>query len=155
MRFDYTRLKPGDTDVIRELLALFRVAFGDDADYAPEKAPDDGYLNELLGEPACIVLAAKTPEGDVAGGLVAYELRKFEQPRSEIYVYDLAVAAPYRRRGVATALLNRLRAIGKAVGAHVVFVQADTVDTAAVALYTKLSSSVEPDVVHFDIPVGD
>lgn len=155
MAFVYRRLAIGDTGLLRALLAVFRIAFGDNADYAPEVAPDDAYIDSLLGDRTCIVLVAETPEGAVAGGLVAYELRKFEQARSEIYVYDLAVAAPYRRRGVATGLLNHLRAIGKEAGAHVLFVQADTVDAPAVALYTKLSSSVEPDVVHFDLPVGD
>jgi aminoglycoside 3-N-acetyltransferase I len=31
--------------------------------------------------------------GDAVGGLAAYELKKFEQERSEIYIYDLAVAS--------------------------------------------------------------
>jgi aminoglycoside 3-N-acetyltransferase I len=31
----------------------------------------------------------------VIGGLVADELIKFEQERREVYIYDLAVAAPY------------------------------------------------------------
>ena len=35
------------------------------------------------------------------GGLVAYVLPKFEQARSEIYLYDLAVDAAHRQRGVA------------------------------------------------------
>ncbi|MGI9404951.1 MAG: hypothetical protein ACR2O4_01155 [Hyphomicrobiaceae bacterium] len=39
-------------------------------------------------------------ERQVIGGLVAYELKKFEQERSEIYIYDLAVAAEHRRKGV-------------------------------------------------------
>jgi aminoglycoside 3-N-acetyltransferase I len=37
------------------------------------------------------------------GGLIAYELEKFERARSELYIYDLAVAEDHRRRGVATA----------------------------------------------------
>jgi len=38
-------------------------------------------------------IAVAAMEGDaVIGGIAAYELRKFEQQRSEIYIYDLAVA---------------------------------------------------------------
>jgi len=41
--------------------------------------------------------------------LAAYELRKFEQERSEVYIYDLAVASAHRREGIATALIERLK----------------------------------------------
>lgn len=45
----------------------------------------------------------------VVGGLVAYEFQKFEHERSEIYIYDLAVAEAHRRRGIATALIEELK----------------------------------------------
>jgi aminoglycoside 3-N-acetyltransferase I len=94
-------------------------------------------------------------DGGVVGGLAAYELRKFEQARSEIYLYDLAVAATHRRRGIATGLIEALRDIGARRGAYVIFVQADTgiEDEPAIALYTKLGA--REDVLHFDIPVTD
>ena len=85
----------------------------------------------------------------MTGGLVAYELRKFEQQRSEIYIYDLAVAEPFRRRGIASALLRQLCAIAAERGASSVFVQADYVDPPAIALYTKFGAREE--VLHFDI----
>lgn len=51
-------------------------------------------------------------DGDaVIGGLVAYVLDEFEQARTEIYIYDLAVAEAHRRQGVATALIDALRPI--------------------------------------------
>ena len=87
--------------------------------------------------------------GEVLGGLVAYELPKFEQARSEIYIYDLAVAEAHRRRGVATALIRRLQAIAAERGAWVIFVQADRGDDPAIALYSKLGT--REDVLHFDI----
>ena len=91
--------------------------------------------------------------GEVVGGLAAYELMKFEQERSEIYIYDLAVAEAHRRQGVATALIEHLRKIAQERGAWVIYVQADLVDEPAVALYTKLG--VREDVLHFDIAVND
>ena len=105
-----------------------------------------------LGSDSFIALAAI--EGDqVVGGVTAYELKKFEQERSEIYIYDLAVAAAYRRRGIATALIEKLKAIAAERGAYVLFVQADTgpEDAAAIALYSKLGK--REDVLHFDIDV--
>jgi aminoglycoside 3-N-acetyltransferase I len=89
---------------------------------------------------------------DVVGGLAAYELRKFEQERCEIYIYDLAVAEPHRRTGIATALIEELRTIGAQLGAYVIFVQADPADAPAVALYSKLGK--REDVLHFDIAIG-
>jgi len=76
-------------------------------------------------------------------------LPKFEQPRKEIYIYDLAVAEAHRRRGIATAMIEELRRIAAAIGAWVIFVQADYGDDPAVALYTKLGT--REDVMHFDI----
>ena len=88
----------------------------------------------------------------MVGGLAAYELKKFEQERSEIYIYDLAVHAGHRRRGIATALIEKLREIARARGAWIIFVQADIgeEDEAANALYRKLSSEM---IVahHYDI----
>jgi aminoglycoside 3-N-acetyltransferase I len=87
----------------------------------------------------------------VVGGLAAYELKKFEQQRSEIYIYDLAVSIAHRRQGIATALINELKAIGEKRGAYVIFVQADLGDEPAIALYSKLG--IREDVLHFDIAV--
>jgi len=93
--------------------------------------------------------------GEVVGGIAAYELRKFEQERSEIYIYDLAVASGHRREGIATALIEKLKEISAVRGAYVIFVQADTgiEDEPAIALYTKLGT--REDVLHFDIAVED
>ena len=86
---------------------------------------------------------------EVVGGLVAYQLDKFEQARSEIYIYDLAVAEPWRRQGVATALIEELRRIARERGAWVIYVQGDYGDDPALALYDKLGMREE--VLHFDI----
>jgi aminoglycoside 3-N-acetyltransferase I len=88
-------------------------------------------------------------EGTVVGGLAAYELKKFEQERSEIYIYDLAVREEHRRQGIATALIAELRAIARRRGAYVIYVQADYIDPPAIALYTKLGT--REDVLHCDI----
>jgi aminoglycoside 3-N-acetyltransferase I len=131
------------------MLTVFGEAFGDAASYGAAR-PGAAYLERLLASDHFIALAALSDD-EVVGGLAAYELPKFEQERSEIYIYDLAVAAPHRRRGVATALIEVLRRIAGARGAYVIFVQADRGDDAAIALYGKLGT--REDVLHFDIPV--
>ena len=64
---------------------------------------------DCLAAPHFIALAATAGTNEVVGGLAAYVLDKFERRRREIYIYDLAVAAEHRRRGVATALIGRHR----------------------------------------------
>lgn len=145
------QLLPKDISQMQELLTVFGEAFGDPATYT-ENQPSESYLRDLLGSKTFVVLAA-IKRGRIVGGIAAYELRKFEQERSEIYIYDLAVASEHRRRGIATALIKRLQEVAAERGAYVIFVQADTgiEDEPAIALYTKLGKREE--VLHFDIPV--
>jgi aminoglycoside 3-N-acetyltransferase I len=84
-----------------------------------------------------------------SGALSAYVLPKFEQARSEIYIYDLAVASSHRRQGIAEAMIEHLKEISREIGAWAVYVQADYGDDPAIALYTKLGT--REDVMHFDI----
>ncbi len=129
---------------------MFGEAFND-ADTYTSRAPTDGYLRRVLASGYFVAVAAVDGE-DVIGGLIAHELNKFEQERSEIYIYDLAVAERHRRRGIASALILELKAIAASRGAYVIFVQADLGDDPAIALYTKLGA--REDVLHFDIAVA-
>jgi len=134
---------------MRALLGVFGEAFDDEETYCAAQ-PGRDYLERLLGSDGFIALVAL--EGDVVvGGIAAYELRKFEQERSEVYIYDLAVTEGCRRKGVATALIDELKRIASARGAWVIFVQADVGDDPAIALYSGLGS--REDVLHFDIPL--
>jgi len=148
---DIRQLGPEDSILMDAVLDCFADVFADPASYT-SKRPSAAYLRTLLGSDSFIALAA-LKGGAVTGALCAYELRKFEQERSEIYIYDLAVAASHRRQGIATALIRSLQDIAAARGAWVIFVQADTApeDAAAIALYSKLG--VREEVLHFDIPV--
>ena len=143
-------LGPDDIVLMEGLLTTFGEAFDEPETYGRAR-PSAAYLRRLLGSDYFIALAALR-NGEVVGGLAAYELRKFEQERSEIYIYDLAVGAPYRRRGIATGLILELKRIAAARGAYVIFVQADLGDAPAIELYTKLGA--REDVLHFDIAVA-
>lgn len=151
MSIDIRQLTPYDIPLMEALLETFGEAFNDTASYT-EKRPGPDYLRQLLGGDSFIALTALKKDL-VVGGIAAYELKKFEQERSEIYIYDLAVASGHRRAGIATALIEKLKQVAARRGAYVIFVQADTgiEDEAAVALYTKLGKREE--VLHFDIAV--
>lgn len=147
--FEVRLLGPGDAAVMEAVSTNFGEVFDEVETYCGNR-PSATYLRRLLGSDAFIALAALRDD-DVLGGLAAYELRKFEQERSEIYIYDLAVAAACRRQGIATALVLKLKEIAATRGAYVVFVQADAGDEAAIALYDKLGTREE--VLHFDITI--
>lgn len=150
MAYSYSRLTPHDLPLMTGLLAMFGEAFEDVPTYQ-EAVPDDDYLAALLAKPHFIALAA-TSGDEVVGGLAAYVLEKFERDRREIYIYDLAVARPHRRRGIATALIHRLIDIARELRAYVIFVQADRGDESAIKLYESMGT--REDVHHFDIPVA-
>lgn len=142
-------LGPNDIDLLRALNRLFAEAFDDPGSYA-DAPPEAAYLRDLLAGDTFMAVVA-VADGAVVGGLAAYELRKFEQRRSEVYIYDLAVAETHRRQGIATALIETLKVEASRRGAWVIYVQADHGDDPAIELYTKLG--VREDVLHFDIPV--
>lgn len=144
------RLGADDLELMAGLAGVFAHAF-DDPDTYLARRPDPAYLRRLLGSEQFVALVACAGD-EVVGALAAYELVKFEQARSELYIYDLAVAQAHRRRGIATALIGELKALAAVRGAWVVYVQADHGDDPAIALYSKLG--VREDVLHFDIAVG-
>jgi aminoglycoside 3-N-acetyltransferase I len=150
MDYEYKQLSGSDIVLLKKLLRVFGEAFEDIPTYQ-NAVPGDAYLQSLLSKSHFTVLVAMSGD-EVVGGLAAYELEKFEQERSEIYIYDLAVAEPHRRKGVATRLINELKLIAEKRKAWVIFVQADQGDTPAIQLYESLGT--KEDVHHFDIPVG-
>ena len=144
---DVRVLKSDDVALARDMLNLFGREFEDEATYS-QKQPEDRYLQRLLSSDTFVAIVAQVGNR-VVGGLAGYVLPKFEQARSEFYIYDLAVDSDYRRRGVATALIERLKRLASTRGIYVIFVQADHGDDPAIALYTKLG--IREDVLHFDI----
>ena len=144
----FTRRLGADHELaMRAMLDLFGREFGEIPTYS-QNQPDSDYLRNLLSSENFIALAAFDGE-TVLGGLAAYVLPKFEQARSEIYIYDLAVSSTHRRQGIATTLIEHLKREANQLGVYVIYVQADYGDDPAVALYTKLG--IREDVMHFDI----
>ncbi|MFO1470189.1 MAG: GNAT family N-acetyltransferase [Turneriella sp.] len=145
------RLVSGEAHRFAALTQLFAEVFGDDS-YSVAK-PGADYLEDLLQKQHVIPLIAEV-NGNVVGGLVAYVLDKFEQARSEVYIYDLAVREEYRRRGIARNLILELKKHAQKAGAWVIYVQADKdeADLPARQLYAALGE--REDVFHYDIAVN-
>ena len=90
------RLGPDQSQIHEGLLLIFSVVSSDVATYSQHQ-PDSDYLGNLLRSKTFIALAAFDQEA-VVGALAAYVLPKFEQARSEIYIYDLAVSGEHRSK---------------------------------------------------------
>jgi len=149
MTYSYKHLKSSDLNTFKKLLKVFGEAFDEKETYQ-DKVPSDTYLKSFLDKEHVIALAALEND-EVAGGLVAYVLEKFEQDRREIYIYDLAVDENHRRQKVATQLILELKKIAKKLKAYVIYVQADPVDPPAMKLYESLGT--KESVFHYDIAV--
>lgn len=141
------RLGQDGVAAMRKALRVFAEAFEEEENFS-FSPPSDAYLARLLSDERFVLLTASV-DGQIVGALSAYELVKYERERSEFYIYDLAVAEPFRRRGVARALIEALKPIARAAGGWMIFVQADRVDAPAVALYRSMGVEEEP--LHFDI----
>lgn len=148
-QFDIRRITSADWHLMDGLLDCFADSFAD-LDHYSTNRPSRAYTESLLNSDTFMALVACVGD-QVVGGLAAYELRKFEQARSEIYIYDLAVDPAHRRQGIATALINALKPIARQRGAWVIYVQADLDDEPPIALYSQLGEREE--VLHFDIPI--
>src|SRR5262249_25483804 len=147
--YSYRQLTSADVSLLKDLIRVFGEAFDEIGTYQCS-VPTDDYLIRLLTKQHFIAIVAMNGN-EVVGGLAAYELDKFEQDRREIYIYDLAVVESHRRRGVATGLICELRKIASERNVHSIFVQADTADGPAIALYESLGT--KESAYHFDIEV--
>ncbi len=148
----YKQLLVTDISHYRDLMRLFAKVFEDNSSYQGA-IPDENYIKKFLSDSSHIILVAIDKNDVVLGGLVAYELKKFEQARSEIYIYDLAVLASHQRKGIGTTLLMNLKRIARERGAYTIFVQADKKDKEALSFYRSLNST-EIETYNFDIEVG-
>ena len=145
--YTYRQLSALDVEQFKQLLEVFGVAFGEVQRHLTY-IPDESHVRSLLARPNIIVLVAELEES-VVGGLVAYEHEKFENKAGEIYIYDIAVEKSHRRRGIASRLIEEIRAAGRERGARGIFVQAERGDKAAIKLYELFGKSGQP--YHFDI----
>lgn len=145
----YKRLQAGDESLFAELVKLFNVEF---------EKPDLDYVNvenikSLLTQPDFVCFVALS-ENHVVGGLTGYALKMYAQVGSTMYLYDMAVANTYQRKGIGSKLVTELKTYCAQNDIGDMYVQADVVDDHAIAFYENLGG--EPaDVVHFTFDTSE
>ena len=100
------------------------------------------YVAGLLARHDFWALAAFN-DNEILGGLTAHALPMTRRETTELFVYDLAVKAEHRRKGVGRALIAALRALAAREAIDVVFVPADNEDTDALDFYRAVGGAPE------------
>src|SRR3954447_1133995 len=126
------RLAPGDRHLAREMFVVIADVFEETS-----ASLSDDYIDRLLASPNFWALAAVV-EGSVIGGLTAHTLPMTSSERSEVFIFDIAVAIDHQRHGVGRRLVSTLIDEAAAIGIDVVFVPADDEDTHALEFYRAL-----------------
>ncbi len=106
----------------------------------PGRRPKDAWLQSVLRRPDFFGFAAVEGEA-VVGALTGFVLPLTQRARVELFVYDVAVDARRRRRGVGRALMDAVRAKARVLDAACVFVLADDEDTHALDFYRALGGA--------------
>ena len=122
------KLEPGDIELAQHLLALFQRAFE-----LEERTSAPKYLERLLGREDFHAIVALL-EGEVIGGLSAYELEMLDG-RRELFVYDVAVHEAHRRQGIGRALIHAARELCPSRDISALFVAASADEEHAVRFY--------------------
>lgn len=95
-------------------------------------------LRFLADERHHLLVARVGPE---AVGFVSGVEMTHPDKGTELFVYELAVAAPWRRRGVGTALLRELSLVGRRRGCYGMWVLAEHDNDAALGLYRAFGAT--------------
>jgi aminoglycoside 3-N-acetyltransferase I len=142
-QIDIRQLKKGEGKLLLQLLHVFQEAFQEQ----DPPTSDPSYLNKLLDRENFIVYAAVS-DGQVLGGLTAYELPMYYDRSSEIFVYDIGIGSAYQRKGLGKLLLANLKAHALQRGISNIFVAAHEEDQHALDFYRGAGWAAEK-VVHF------
>ena len=131
MEVEIRRLGPGDEDAVRDAGRLFDAAPRPDATRRFLAAPDHHLL-------------------------IAYDAAGVETTHpdkgTEMFLYELGVDEPVRRRGVGTALVRALAALAQERGCHGMWVGAETGNEAAQRTYARAGARATPPHVILEWP---
>ena len=131
-RREIFRLQPGDEGAAAETFRVMAGAFEEEHHQLSQT-----YLERLLRREDFWAMAARV-DGTIVGGITGHALPMTRSEEWELFIYDLAVKAEYRRQGIGRALVQELCAAAAERGIGLAFVPAEDEDTEAVEFYRAI-----------------
>ncbi|MCI4363038.1 MAG: GNAT family N-acetyltransferase [Thermoplasmata archaeon] len=128
--FEIRRLRPGEESEIVRAAEL------------QDELPDPEAARAYLSDSRNVFLLAYHG-GRAVGYLRGTSLGQVKSTQAQMFLYEIAVATKFRRRGVGTRLVHELLRYCRKVGCEEVFVFTDPGNTAAVRLFTSTGGVTE------------
>ena len=144
MKVSIHKLTIGELNLFKKLISVFEEVF----EMENFSIPSDEHLRKLLAKQDFMVFVASY-EKKIIGGLTVYTLEQYYGPKPIAYIYDLAIAIAFQRKGIGRQLIDAVNTYCKEQGFEEVFVQADKIDDYAIDFYRKTRPTKEEDVSHF------
>ena len=113
-----------------------------------------GSLVEFLGNSSNYLLIAER-DSEACGYVMPYRLERPDREASQMFVYEISVAASWQGRGIATALIGEITALARANGMFEAFVLTSKGNDRARRLYVGTGGVIEDDsAMLFVYPLG-
>lgn len=137
------KLGPDDTATARALIRVFH-----------ERAVSEAYLAGLLADSSNLLLVAEAA-GEVIGFVWAHWLDRLARERKHMFLYEIEVAPPHRRKGVGTELMAAVFSEARSSRADV-FLFTNHSNPGAVRFYRHLGGTAKNgDDLLFVYPYGE
>jgi ribosomal protein S18 acetylase RimI-like enzyme len=124
------RLIPGDEDAACRVVEQVKLA----AEEVVAPSVDRAYMRSFLADERNYLITAYV-DGALAGFILGYDLARVDGARPMMFLYEVGVDQPYRRRGIGRALVEELKRCCNARNCVKMFVSASASNAAAMALY--------------------
>jgi aminoglycoside 3-N-acetyltransferase I len=145
MNFEIKKLNPNQVELADQLIRMF--GFEDEAGSRQFSSPK--YLRKMLKRDDFHVIVA-LENGNLVGGLTAYEMQMFKSETTEMFLYEIEVAESHRKKGIGKALIEFLKQICVEKGVAVMFVGTEKDNFPARRLYASTGGDADEETVWFN-----
>jgi aminoglycoside 3-N-acetyltransferase I len=140
------KLAKNDLSTFQKLIDLLNEVFDEYHSIA-----SDAHLEELLKKSEFHAFAV-IANNKVVAGLTAYELQKYYNDKSELYIYDIAVKTEFQNLGIGKKLIQFVKEYCFENGVQTLFVEAHSEEEQAVKFYES-TFGVSEKVDHFNFEI--
>lgn len=145
INFQIKKLDSNQVSLAKELIEMF----GFDDESENQTFSSDEYVRKLLKRDDFHVIVA-LENGQLIGGLTAYEMQMFKRETTEMFLYEIEVAEEHRQKGIGKALIEYLKEICLEKGIVEMFVGTEKDNIPARKLYVSTGGETDEDSVWFN-----